>query len=46
MTDFQVPYRMATAEEISAEWTSKFTTTTEQGMGQFITVRPPLGLKP
>jgi RHS repeat-associated protein len=46
MTDLQVPYQMATPEEISAEWASKFTTTPQQGMGQFITVRPPSGWQP
>jgi RHS repeat-associated protein len=46
MTDLQVPYQMATPAEISAEWASKFTTTPRQGMGQFITVRPPPGWKP
>lgn len=46
MTDFEVPYVMATPEEIAAEWTTKFTTTPEQGMGQFITVRPPKGWVP
>lgn len=42
----QIPYRMATAKEIAAEWTRKFTTTAEQGWGQYITVRPPPGTKP
>jgi hypothetical protein len=37
----QVPFRMATPAEISAEWSSKFTTTAEQGWGKYITVRPP-----
>ncbi len=46
MTDLQVPYRMATPAEISAEWGSKFTTTAQQGWGQFITVRPPPGFSP
>jgi RHS repeat-associated protein len=36
----QVPFRMATAEEIGAEWARKFTTTEEQGWGQYISVRP------
>ena len=45
-TDLQVPYRMATPAEISAEWTDKFTTTAQQSWGQFITVRPPKGFKP
>ena len=36
-----LPYRMATEAEIAAEQ-FKFTTTAEQGWGQFITVRPPL----
>jgi len=37
----QVPFRMATQAEIAAEWASKFTTTAEQGWGQFITIRLP-----
>ena len=37
----QVPYRMATPAEIAKEWGAKFTTTAEQGWGQFISVRPP-----
>jgi hypothetical protein len=36
-----VPYRMATSQEVAKEWTKKFTTTAEQGWGQYITVRPP-----
>jgi hypothetical protein len=36
----QVPYRMASAEEIAAEWLKKFTTGPEQQWGRYITVRP------
>jgi hypothetical protein len=42
----QVPFRMATQAEISAEWARKFTTTAQEGWGQFITVRPPPGFAP
>jgi hypothetical protein len=36
----EVPFRMATKAEIAKEWARKFSTTAEQGWGQFITVRP------
>ncbi len=36
----EIPYRMATQAEIAWEWARKFKTTVEQGMGQYITVRP------
>ncbi|WLE97264.1 MAG: RHS repeat-associated core domain-containing protein [Candidatus Electrothrix communis] len=36
----KVPYRMATPKEIKKEWGKKFTTTAEQGYGQYITIRP------
>jgi hypothetical protein len=37
----KVPFRMATPAEISAEWEIKFTTTIQQGWGQYISVRLP-----
>ncbi|MES2674527.1 MAG: RHS repeat-associated core domain-containing protein [Pseudomonadota bacterium] len=36
----QIPYRMATQSEITKEFADKFTTTSTQFWGQFITVRP------
>jgi RHS repeat-associated protein len=37
----EVPYRMATTAEFTKEWVTKFTTTIEQGLGKYITVRSP-----
>lgn len=37
----EVPYRMATTAEFAKEWVTKFTTTIEQGLGKYITVRSP-----
>jgi len=45
-TGRDIPFRMATGAEISAEWANKFTTTGTQGWGQFITVRTPSGWRP
>jgi hypothetical protein len=36
----QVPFRMATEAEIAKEFANKFSTTSAQSWGQFITVRP------
>jgi RHS repeat-associated protein len=39
-TDQAIPYRMATQEEAKREFTRKFSTTSAQGWGRYISVRP------